>query len=41
VVVQKLPTNFRIRPNKELQVRLTKQFGKDCLEVRYQEPHAA
>jgi DNA polymerase-3 subunit alpha len=41
VVVQKLPTSFRIRPNKELQVRLTKQFGKDCLEVRYEEPHAA
>jgi DNA polymerase-3 subunit alpha len=41
VVVQKLPTSFRIRPNKELQVKLTKQFGKDCLEVRYEEPHAA
>ena len=41
VVVQKLPTSFRIRPNKELQGRLTKQFGKDCLEVRYGEPHAA
>jgi DNA polymerase-3 subunit alpha len=41
VVVQKLPTSFWIRPNKELQVRLTKQFGKDCLEVRYEEPHAA
>ncbi len=41
VVVQKLPTSFRISPNKELQGRLTKQFGKDCLEVRYQEPHAA
>ena len=41
VVVQKLPTSFRISPNKELQVRLIKQFGKDCLEVRYEEPHAA
>jgi DNA polymerase-3 subunit alpha len=41
VVVQKLPTSFRIRPNKELQVWLAKQFGKDCLEVRYEEPHAA
>jgi DNA polymerase-3 subunit alpha len=41
VVVQKLPTSFRIRPNKELQGRLIKQFGKDCLEVRYQEPHVA
>jgi len=41
VVIQKLPTSFRISPNKELQVRLTKQFGKDCLEVRYEEPHAA
>ena len=41
VVVQKLPTSFRIRPNKELQGRLTMQFGKDCLEVRYQEPHVA
>jgi DNA polymerase-3 subunit alpha len=41
VVVQELPTSFRIRPNKELQGRLTKQFGKDCLEVRYQEPHVA
>jgi DNA polymerase-3 subunit alpha len=41
VVVQKLPTSFRIRPNKELQERLAEQFGKDCLEVRYDEPHVA
>jgi DNA polymerase-3 subunit alpha len=41
VVVQKLPTSFRIRPNKELQRRLTKEFGQDCLEVRYEEPHVA
>jgi hypothetical protein len=40
-VVQKLPTSFRIRPNKELQRRLTKEFGQDCLEVRYEEPHVA
>jgi DNA polymerase-3 subunit alpha len=41
VVVQKLPTSFRIRPNKELQERLAEQFGKDCLEVRYEEPLVA
>jgi DNA polymerase-3 subunit alpha len=41
VVVQKLPATFQVRPIKELQARLMKQFGKDCLEVRYQEPQTA
>ena len=41
VVVQKLPATFQVRPTKELQARLMKQFGKDCLEVRYQEPQTA
>jgi DNA polymerase-3 subunit alpha len=41
VVVQKLPATFQVRPSKELQARLMKEFGKDCLEVRYQEPRTA